>query len=59
MAAAPAVAQRTLYGRVTDVDRGEIKIRTDSDSFEVKVPSELAAQVRKGDTVRLDLTFQR
>jgi len=56
---AAAHAQQTLYGRVTDVDRGEIRIKTDNDSFEVKVPQELAAQVRKGDTVRLDLTFQR
>ncbi|HEY7647395.1 MAG TPA: hypothetical protein VID04_00200 [Methylomirabilota bacterium] len=50
--------QQTLYGHVTDVDGGELKIKTDNDSFEVKVPRELAAQVRKGDTVRMDLTFQ-
>jgi hypothetical protein len=50
--------QQTLYGHVTDVDGGEIKIKTDNDSFEVKVPRELAAQLRKGDTVRMDLTFQ-
>jgi len=56
---ASALATQTLYGRVTDVDRGEIKIKTDNDSFEVKVPREMAAQVRKGDTVRMDLTFQR
>jgi preprotein translocase subunit YajC len=54
-----ALGQQTVYGRVTDVDRGEVKIKTDNDRFEVKVPRELAAQVRKGDTVRLDLTFQR
>lgn len=50
--------QQTLYGHVTDVDGGEIKIKTDNDSFDVKVPRELASQLRKGDTVRLDLTFQ-
>jgi len=52
-------AQQTLYGHVTDVDRGEVKIKTDNDSFQVKVPREVAAQVRKGDVVRLDLTFQQ
>ncbi len=52
-------AQQTLYGRVTDVDRREIRIKSDNGSFEVKVPRELAAQVRKGDNVRVDLTFQR
>ena len=51
--------QQTLYGRVTDVDRREIRIKSDNGSFEVKVPRELAAQVRKGDNVRVDLTFQR
>ncbi len=58
-AASAALAQQTIYGRVTDVDRGEVKIKTDNDSFEVKMPREAAAQVRKGDTVRLDITFQR
>jgi|SRR5215510_1819375 len=50
--------QQTLYGHVTSVDTGELKIKTDNDSFEVKVPRELASQVRRGDTVRMDLTFQ-
>jgi hypothetical protein len=50
--------QQTLYGHVTSVDTGELKIKTDNDSFQVKVPRELASQVRKGDTVRVDLTFQ-
>lgn len=53
-----ALPRQTVFGRVTDVNTGEIKIKTDADSFEVKVPREVAAQVRKGDTVRLDLTFQ-
>jgi hypothetical protein len=56
---ASAGPQQTLYGRVTDVDRREIRIKSDNGSFEVKVPRELTSQVRKGDTVRVDLTFQR
>jgi hypothetical protein len=55
---APSSPRQTLYGQITDVSTGEIKIKTDKDSFEVKVPRELAAQLRKGDVVRLDLTFQ-
>jgi len=51
--------QQTLYGRVTDVDRREIRIKSDNGSFEVKLPRDLTSQVRKGDTVRMDLTFQR
>lgn len=57
-AAPAALPRQTIYGHVTGVSRGEIKIKTDADSFEVKLPHEVAAQVRKGDTVRLDLTFQ-
>jgi hypothetical protein len=50
--------QQTLYGHVTSVEGGEIEIKTDNDSFDVKVPRELASQLRRGDTVRMDLTFQ-
>ena len=49
---------QTVYGRVTDVDSGEVKIKTDVDDFKVQLPREVAAQVRTGDSVRLDLTFQ-
>jgi hypothetical protein len=49
---------QTIYGRVTDVDTGEIKIKTDADTFKLKVPREVAAQLRQGDAVRLDLSFQ-
>ena len=56
--ASPAGTQQTVYGRVDDVGSGEVKIKTDTDNFKVKLPREVAAQVRKGDTVRLDLTFQ-
>ena len=55
--AAPAAPHQTTFGHVTDVGSGEVKIKTDEDKFEVKVPREVAAQVRKGDTVRMDLTF--
>jgi preprotein translocase subunit YajC len=58
-AAGTTLAQQTVYGRVVDVDRGEVKIKTDNDRFEVRIPREVAAQIRKGDTVRLDLSFQR
>src|SRR5262249_32059414 len=51
--------QQTLYGRVTDVDRREIRIKSDNGSFEMKLPRDVTSQVRKGDTVRMDLTFQR
>lgn len=50
--------QQTLYGHITDVNGGEIEIKTDNDRFDVKVPRELASQLRKGDTVRMELTFQ-
>jgi hypothetical protein len=56
--ASPGLAQQTIYGQVTDVDSGKIKVKTADDDFNVKVPREVAAQLRKGDTVRLDLTFQ-
>jgi hypothetical protein len=55
--AVPQAPHQTAYGRVTDVDSGEVKIQTDKDKFEVRVPREVAAQIRKGDTVRMDLTF--
>jgi hypothetical protein len=53
-----ALPNQTLYGRVTDVETGEIKIKTDADTFKLKVPREVAAQLRQGDAVRLDLSFQ-
>lgn len=55
----PAMAQQTVYGRVTDVDGGEVNIEIDGDDFDVKLPREVAAQLRRGDRVRLDLTFLR
>ena len=56
--ASPSLAQQTICGQVTDVDSGKIKVKTADDDFNVKVPREVAAQLRKGDTARLDLTFQ-
>src|SRR5262245_15927228 len=53
-----ALPNQTIYGRVEDVETGEIKVKTDADTFKLKVPREVAAQLRKGDAVRLDLSFQ-
>jgi hypothetical protein len=50
-------SRQTLYGRVSDVERGQIKVKTDDGNLDVKVPPEVAAQLRKGDAVRIDLTF--
>jgi hypothetical protein len=52
----PAVRQ-TIQGRVTDVDRSEIRVRTADNSFEIKMPDPKAAGIRKGDTVQIDMTF--
>jgi len=56
--ASPGLAQQTIYGHITDVDSGKVKVKTADDDFNVKVPREVAAQLRKGDSVRLDITFQ-
>lgn len=61
--AAPAMAvpvgvRQTVYGTVTDVDKGgEVKIRTANDSFEIKVPKETLRQIKKGDNVTLEVTI--
>lgn len=56
-AAAPVGIRQTVYGRVTDVDRnGQVKVETDNDSFKVRLSREAASQIRKGDTVQLDMT---
>jgi hypothetical protein len=54
--ATPGVRQ-TLYGRVTDVDRNEIRVRTADRSFEIKMTDPKGAGIRKGDTVQIDMTF--
>ena len=63
VAQAPATAvpmglKQTFYGIVTDVDKnGDVKIKTQNDSFEVRVGPESLRQVKKGDAVTLDLTI--
>jgi len=52
----PGVRQ-TIYGRVTDVDRNEIRVKIADESFEVKMNDPKAAGIRKGDNVQLDMTF--
>jgi len=58
--ASPALglAQQTVYGQIADVETGKVKVKTPEDNFHVKVPPEVASQLRKGDTVRVDLTFR-
>jgi hypothetical protein len=56
--ASPGLAPQTIYGRIDDADSGKVKVKTAEDDFNVKVPREAAAQLRKGDSVRLDLTFR-
>jgi hypothetical protein len=61
VSAAPATAvpmglKQTFHGIVTDVDKdGEVTIKTQHDSFEIKVGPEALRQVKKGDAVTLDL----
>ena len=47
--AVPVGVRQTLYGTITDVDReGEVKIKTEHDSFEVKVAPRGAAPDQEG-----------
>jgi hypothetical protein len=57
--AAPAAGVRqTVWGQVTDVDRnGEIRIKTDKGSFEVRMPPSSLGSIKKGDAVQLDITI--
>ena len=56
--AVPVGVRQTIVGTVTDIDRdGEVKIKTANDSFEVKMPSETARQIKKGDNVTVDVTI--
>jgi hypothetical protein len=58
VAAVPAGVRQTFHGRVEEVDRdGEVTIRTERDSFEVKVAPGMVRHIKKGDTVTLDLTI--
>jgi hypothetical protein len=58
-AASPAMTTHTLYGRVTDVGDGEIEIKVEDEEMELDVPRAVSSRLRKGDTVRIDLTFPR
>ena len=54
----PVGLRQTFYGTVTNVDKdGEVKIKTQRDSFEIKVGPEALRQIKKGDAVTLDLTI--
>jgi len=54
---APAATRQTFYGRITDVDRNEIRIKMDNgESFELPMPGAKNMAFRKGDTVQWDVT---
>ena len=56
--AVPMGLRHTFYGTVTDVNKdGDVKIKTQRDSFEIKVGPEALRQINKGDAVTLDLTI--
>jgi hypothetical protein len=56
--AVPVGVRQTIHGTVSDVDsNGQVKIKTQRDSFEVRVAPEALRQIKKGDTVTLDLTI--
>jgi hypothetical protein len=52
----PAVRQ-TLHGRVTDVGRNDIEVKTGTETFEIKMPNAKSAGIRSGDNVQIDMTF--
>jgi preprotein translocase subunit YajC len=57
-AAVPAGVRQTIHGTITGVDtNGEVKIKTQRDSFEITVAPEAVRQIKKGDVVTLDLTI--
>jgi hypothetical protein len=56
--AVPVGVRQTILGRVDDVDSdGEVKIKTDRDSFEIKVAPEALRQIKEGDNVTLEVTI--
>jgi hypothetical protein len=56
--AVPVGVRQTIFGTIADVDSdGEVKIRTERDSFEIKVPPETLRQIKKGDNVTLEVTI--
>jgi hypothetical protein len=56
--AVPVGLKQTIYGTVTDVDRdGKVTIKTDRDEFEARISQQAVRQLKKGDTVVIDMTF--
>jgi len=54
--AVPVGVRQTVLGRVDEVhSNGEVKIKTERDSFEIKVPQEALRGIKKGDNVTLDV----
>lgn len=50
--------RQTVWGRVTDIDRDEVTIKTqEGGSFEVRMPPHMTPSIRKGDAVQLDITI--
>jgi preprotein translocase subunit YajC len=56
--AVPVGVRQVIHGTVSSVDsNGEVKIKTQRDSFEIKVAPEALRTVKKGDAVTVDLTI--
>jgi hypothetical protein len=56
--AVPVGIRQVIHGTVSSVDSdGEVKIKTERDSFEIKVAPEALRTVKKGDAVTVDLTI--
>jgi hypothetical protein len=56
--AVPVGVRQVIHGTVSEVDSdGELKIKTQRDSFEIKVAPEALRTVKKGDAVTVDLTI--
>lgn len=46
----------TIYGKIVDVDRdGEVKVKTGKGDFEVRLSPDAVRNVKKGDTVTIDV----
>lgn len=56
--AVPVGVRQTIRGTVSEVDSdGEVKIKTDRDAFEIKVPTEALRQIKEGDHVTLEVVI--
>jgi hypothetical protein len=50
--------RQTIWGRVTEVDRDEVRIKTQGgSSFEVRMPPHMIPSIRKGDAVQVDISI--